>query len=106
MAQFECKKHCPYGKTNSIHPISTRGHGSQYNAAAIPAALAEEVADTVHSILHQGRIRHNDAATMSAEEIADFNKKMSQPNLLDYDEWLYGKIIPSLPRVKDYLIVV
>lgn len=50
-----------------------------YNAAAIPQPLAEEVAHHVDSKFYQLRIRGTKEATMTEEEIAEFNAAVGGP---------------------------
>ena len=63
--EFTCENKCPYGKEGRVHPISVRGEGSMFNAAAIPQPLAEEVAEYVNAKFYQDRIRYADAASPS-----------------------------------------
>jgi hypothetical protein len=73
---FKCSpKRCPYyGKS---HPVGVREHGRYFNASAIPRALAEFVADYVHSTFFFQQIRSNKVAELSPEEEAEFNIAMS-----------------------------
>jgi hypothetical protein len=58
------------------HLIGAKANGHQYNAAAIPPFLAEEVAESVHTTFHKRRICCTKEALMTDEEKADFNKAM------------------------------
>lgn len=56
LKDFHCSSdNCPY--YGGIHPVGVRGHGDMYNAAAIPQALAEEVAEYVNAKFYMDRIR-------------------------------------------------
>jgi hypothetical protein len=66
---------CPYH--GGLHPVGVRSNGHHYNAAAIPDALAEEVADEVFAIFQDGRIRKTPEATMTQEEIEAFDNLMA-----------------------------
>ena len=66
---------CPYYE--SIHPIGARCSGSLYNAASIPQALAEEVAEHATAVFHDMRIRRTKEHKLSKEEQDAFNKIMS-----------------------------
>ena len=81
LSEFRCKKKCPYGQNDALHPISARGQGSKFNAAAIPQALAEEVAAYVAHKFYRDRIRHTEVAEMTPSEIAEFNAVMSRKSL-------------------------
>ena len=74
--EFRCTEAtCEYhGK---IHPIGTRTHGQDFNAAAIPKILAEEVADYVFSKFYNDNIAYIPEATVSPEEEEKFNTIMS-----------------------------
>jgi len=76
LGDFRCTEAtCEYhGKT---HPIGTRSHGQDFNAAAIPKILAEEVACYVHSKFFTDHIAYTPNATVSFEEEEEFNKCMS-----------------------------
>ena len=78
LSEFQCKDKCPYGQAGALHPLGARQHGSKYNAAAIPQPLAEEVAQHVDSELYRRRIRYTAEATMTSEEIAEFNEAISK----------------------------
>lgn len=52
-----------------MHPISSRQHGSRFNAAAIPLPLAEEVAAYVTAKFYMDRIRYTKEAEVTDEEI-------------------------------------
>ena len=59
--EFKCEKKCPYSIErggSGVHPIGVRKYGTKYNAAAIPQALAEEVAEYVSAKFYFDRIRH------------------------------------------------
>eukprot|EP00539_Tryblionella_compressa_P007495 CAMPEP_0178774030 /NCGR_PEP_ID=MMETSP0744-20121128/23417_1 /TAXON_ID=913974 /ORGANISM="Nitzschia punctata, Strain CCMP561" /LENGTH=157 /DNA_ID=CAMNT_0020430865 /DNA_START=8 /DNA_END=481 /DNA_ORIENTATION=+ len=75
LSEYRCETKCPY--FGGIHPVGARANGHQFNAAAIPEALAEEVADEVHSRFQDLRIRKTPEATMTEEEIEAFNKLMT-----------------------------
>lgn len=75
LSKFTCKEGCPhYGGT---HPIGARAHGYQYNAAAIPQALAEEVSEHVHAKFYRDRIRYSKPHLLTEEEKEEFNQGMS-----------------------------
>ena len=59
LGEFVCEKKCPY--KGGIHPLSCRGNNN-YNAAAIPQPLAEEIAEYVNSKFYIDRIRYTEAA--------------------------------------------
>ena len=75
LSEFVCGPKCPY--FNNIHPIGARAHGMQYNAAAIPRYLAEEVAEHVNAKFYMQRIRKVPAVELSAAQIAEFNAAMT-----------------------------
>ena len=56
LGEFRCERKCPY--KDGTHPIGARSQGNRFNAAAIPDALAEEVAEYVHAKFVLDRIRH------------------------------------------------
>jgi hypothetical protein len=56
LSEFRCEKKCPYN--DGAHPVSSRAHGNNFNAAAIPDALAEEVAEYVNAKFVLDRIRY------------------------------------------------
>lgn len=63
LSEFRCcPGKCPYH--DGVHPISVRGNSGNFDAAAIPLALAEEVADIVHSRFVLDGIRRLDAASV------------------------------------------
>jgi hypothetical protein len=66
---------CP--RFGGLHPIGARAHGRSWNAAAIPKALAEEVAEHVHSTFYERRIRYTEVPEMTPEEIVEFKKIMT-----------------------------
>ena len=76
LADFRCTEAtCGYhGRT---HPIGTKSHGQDYNTAAIPKILAEEVACYVHSKFFTDNIAYTPVATVSPEEEEEFNRCMS-----------------------------
>lgn len=74
LSEFQCSNKCPYYK--GVHPIGARQNGSQYNSAAIPKALAEEVADHATSTFYDMRIRHTKEVKLTPEEEDAFNKAM------------------------------
>lgn len=76
LLDYTCEKKCPYH--GGIHPVGARALGHQYNAAAIPNALAEEVADEVSARFQAMRIRRKPQPTMTEEEIDEFNKLMAR----------------------------
>ena len=79
LSQFKCSAEtCPYH--GATHPIGARGHGHHYNAAAIPQALAEEVADYVHSKFYRDRIRRTPPAEVSEQDEEAFNNGMAMAN--------------------------
>ena len=56
--EFKCTPdRCPYSG-GGVHPVSARQQGNRFNAAAIPDALAEEVAEYVNAKFVLDRIRH------------------------------------------------
>jgi len=65
LREYTCRNKCPY--YGSTHPVGARGQGQYFNAAAIPEALAEEVAECVHSKFYRDRIRHSEAAPVPAQ---------------------------------------
>jgi len=78
---FKCGPHtCPYH--DKEHPVGVKMHGRRYNAAAIPEALAEEIADYVHSTFYQRRIRQSTSPEkpLTPKEEAEFNRIMSGPD--------------------------
>ena len=77
LREYTCSEKCPYGQNGVIHPISARGYGTKFNAAAIPVPLAEEVADHVFSTFYQRRIRFTKEVELTDEEIAEFDAAMS-----------------------------
>uniref|UniRef100_A0A7S4EG38 DNA (cytosine-5-)-methyltransferase n=1 Tax=Pseudo-nitzschia australis TaxID=44445 RepID=A0A7S4EG38_9STRA len=68
---FRCTKgKCPYhGK---LHPIGVRSH-KQFNAAAIPQKLAEEVAEYVHAKFLLDRVARLPRASLSTAEEEEFD---------------------------------
>jgi hypothetical protein len=56
LGEFTCDSICPYSKGQ--HPLSVRGQGHRFDAAAIPQPLAEEVAECVNAKFYQNRIRY------------------------------------------------
>jgi hypothetical protein len=54
-----------------------RAYGKYYNAAAIPPALAEEVAKHVDATRFLKNIGLLDAATVTAEDVAQFDEAMA-----------------------------
>lgn len=61
---FTCENSdCPYSGSRVTHPISARKDGYEYNAAAIPLPLAEEVAEYVNAKFYMDRIRYTTQAT-------------------------------------------
>lgn len=73
---FKCSREkCNYH--NKIHPIGVRGHGHFFNAAAIPRALAEGVADNVHRLCGNLQLRRKPAYKVQAEDETAFNLGMS-----------------------------
>ncbi len=88
LGQYRCSEgKCPY--YGRKHPISPREHGSRYNAAAIPQALAEEVAEHVNSVFYERRIRRDTREVeLTPEEVQafDLNLKLasdSAPSAFD-----------------------
>ena len=75
LSEFRCGEKCPYA--GGFHPIGARKHGRMYNAASIPQALAEEVADHVHSTFYERRVRHIKQATLTEEEEEAFNRALA-----------------------------
>jgi len=69
---------CPYGLSGGVHPVGARSHGHQYNAAEIPQALAEEVADHAYTTMYKNRIRDTKPRQLSKEEEDEFNQAMAQ----------------------------
>lgn len=69
LSEFQCSKKCPYYK-KGVHPVTARGQGALYNAAAIPNPLAEEVAEYVHSKFVLDRIRYKPAAQVPPPQVA------------------------------------
>jgi hypothetical protein len=62
LSDFKCsERRCPYYKVG-CHPMGCRQHGSRFNAAAIPNALAEEVAQYVDSKFYMDRVAYTKAA--------------------------------------------
>ena len=63
LSEFRCTPaKCPYSG-GAVHPIGARSHS--FNAAAIPEALAEEVAEYVHAKFMLDRIRYTKEMTPS-----------------------------------------
>lgn len=75
LSEYQCGPKCPYYQ--GLHPIGARSNGLHYNAAAIPKALAEEVAEHVHATMYQQRIRKTPAVELTDLEIAEFNDAMT-----------------------------
>lgn len=75
---YRCSKTtCPYYP--SKHPFSARNDGNVFNAAAIPQALAETVAESVVTTFKQRRIRQEtEEAEVTNEEVEEFNRMMSE----------------------------
>ena len=60
--------------------MGARSHGRDYNAAAIPDALAEEVADEVAARFQEMRIRKQPPVTITDADKEDFNSRMAIGN--------------------------
>eukprot|EP00977_Amphora_coffeiformis_P011157 scaffold2667_cov237-Amphora_coffeaeformis.AAC.6 len=75
LSEYICSNKCPYH--GGIHPIGARGNGTLYNAASIPQALAEEVAEHATATFYDMRIRHTKEHKLTEEEQEAFNKLMS-----------------------------
>jgi len=80
LSEFKCggdgqtRQRCPYA--GGIHPIGARRDGRQYNAAAIPQPLAEEVAEHVHANFYQQRIRYTKPVKLADEQVREFDQAM------------------------------
>lgn len=76
LSKFRCSKNtCPY--FNGVHPIGSRSH-KEYNPAAIPENLAEEVAHYVDTKFYMDRIATKTSTiVLTEEEQDDFNQHMS-----------------------------
>ena len=72
---YKCNANCPYYE--KCHPIGARSNGSQYNAAAIPHFLAEEVAEHVMCTFSQQNIRRKEEVFLTPKEEKEFNRGMS-----------------------------
>ena len=72
LSEYVCGPKCPYYQ--GLHPIGARANGLQYNAAAIPRPLAEEVAEFVHAKFYQLRIRKVPLVTLTERQIAAFHR--------------------------------
>ena len=67
LSEFTCERKCPL--KGGVHPISSRQHGHRFNAAAIPLALAEEVAEYVTSKFYFDRIRYTKEAKVTEDDV-------------------------------------
>eukprot|EP00536_Pseudo-nitzschia_multiseries_P005631 jgi/Psemu1/190972/e_gw1.108.9.1 len=74
--KFRCSKGtCAYH--NTPHPVGTRSHSHQFNAAAIPQKLAEEVAEYVNAKFVLDQISRLPKVSLSSEEEEEFDFCMS-----------------------------
>jgi hypothetical protein len=76
LSEFTCELKCPYA--GGCHPIGVRNNGSQFNAAAIPQALAEEVAEHCSATFYDRRIRYTEDVRLTPEEEQEFNEIMKK----------------------------
>jgi hypothetical protein len=81
LSYFRCKPStCPYYE--KVHPVGVRSHGNDYNAAAIPQALAEETAACVDHAFYSKRIPHTaKEVVVTKEMISEFNHGMNDDEL-------------------------
>jgi len=70
LSEFTCERKCPH-KGEGIHQISARQHGHLFNAASIPQALAEEVAEYVTAKFYMDRIRYTKEAKVNDSDETD-----------------------------------
>jgi hypothetical protein len=68
---------CPYYNRKDGHPMGARNNGHEYNAAAIPDALAEIVADEVHARFQELRIRKTPRVMLTDDEKKAFTTLMA-----------------------------
>jgi hypothetical protein len=83
LSDFKCSaRRCPYFKAG-IHPMGCRSHGNKFNAAAIPNALAEEVAQYVDAKFYMDRVAYTKAAPPPSWEETGQTKSWRDAGLLD-----------------------
>ncbi|CAB9507585.1 expressed unknown protein [Seminavis robusta] len=73
LSYFSCRDRCVY---NGYHAVGARANGHQYNAAAIPDFLAEEVAEYVSARFCLDYIRYKTEPGITEEEKTDFRMAM------------------------------